>query len=249
MIDRHGPHRRDLPGEIEQAFLNHALALAQQLVRARARRRTLLRLCVSARRRARLARSPMPRGAGEHPRTSLPAIERQVMCVTCKIPLNVAQSPQANREREFIQGLIDRRPERSADQARAGRPVRPVGARAAEHARLRPDRLPRPARGRARAARHARAAAAPLAPPRARPSPAARSSPAARAPPTPRAWRPTWRASTDRASAFDWRYISRGALTPSRSRQRAIVRCAATDSANPQRFDALGLRAETRQSR
>ena len=41
------------------------------------------------------------------PHTSLPAIERQVMCVTCKIPLEVAESPQANREREFIQGLID----------------------------------------------------------------------------------------------------------------------------------------------
>jgi cytochrome c-type biogenesis protein CcmH len=41
------------------------------------------------------------------PRASLPAIERQVMCVTCKIPLQVAESPQANREREFIQGLID----------------------------------------------------------------------------------------------------------------------------------------------
>ena len=41
------------------------------------------------------------------PRTSLPVIERQVMCVTCKIPLEVAESPQANREREFIQGLID----------------------------------------------------------------------------------------------------------------------------------------------
>jgi cytochrome c-type biogenesis protein CcmH len=40
------------------------------------------------------------------PRTSLPAIERQVMCVSCKIPLNVAQSPQADRERAFIQGLI-----------------------------------------------------------------------------------------------------------------------------------------------
>jgi len=40
-------------------------------------------------------------------RTSLPVIERQVMCVTCKIPLNVAQSPQADRERAFIQGLID----------------------------------------------------------------------------------------------------------------------------------------------
>jgi cytochrome c-type biogenesis protein CcmH len=45
--------------------------------------------------------------AGARPRTSLPVIERQVMCVTCKIPLNVAQSPQADRERAFIQGLID----------------------------------------------------------------------------------------------------------------------------------------------
>jgi cytochrome c-type biogenesis protein CcmH/NrfF len=29
------------------------------------------------------------------------------MCVTCKIPLNVAQSQQADRERAFIQSLID----------------------------------------------------------------------------------------------------------------------------------------------
>jgi cytochrome c-type biogenesis protein CcmH len=41
------------------------------------------------------------------PHTSLPAIERQAMCVTCKIPLQVAQSPQANRERAFIQSLIN----------------------------------------------------------------------------------------------------------------------------------------------
>jgi cytochrome c-type biogenesis protein CcmH len=40
-------------------------------------------------------------------RPSLPTIERQVMCVTCKIQLNVAQSPQADRERAFIQSLID----------------------------------------------------------------------------------------------------------------------------------------------
>jgi cytochrome c-type biogenesis protein CcmH/NrfF len=46
-------------------------------------------------------------GATGPPRTSLPVIERQVMCVTCKIPLNVAQSPQADRERAFIQELID----------------------------------------------------------------------------------------------------------------------------------------------
>jgi cytochrome c-type biogenesis protein CcmH/NrfF len=46
-------------------------------------------------------------GVAAAPRTSLPVIERQVMCVTCKIPLNVAQSQQADRERAFIQGLID----------------------------------------------------------------------------------------------------------------------------------------------
>ncbi|HEY0515847.1 MAG TPA: cytochrome c-type biogenesis protein CcmH [Solirubrobacteraceae bacterium] len=39
-------------------------------------------------------------------KTSLTTIERQVMCVTCKIPLNVAESPQADRERAFIQRLI-----------------------------------------------------------------------------------------------------------------------------------------------
>lgn len=46
--------------------------------------------------------------AGAAPKTTLPTIERQVMCVTCKIPLNVAQSTQADRERAFIQSLIDR---------------------------------------------------------------------------------------------------------------------------------------------
>lgn len=50
-------------------------------------------------------------GAGstgsEATHTSLPVIERQVMCVTCKIPLDVAQSQQADRERAFIQSLID----------------------------------------------------------------------------------------------------------------------------------------------
>jgi cytochrome c-type biogenesis protein CcmH len=39
-------------------------------------------------------------------RPSLPVIEREVMCVTCKIPLNVAQSPQADRERAFINEQI-----------------------------------------------------------------------------------------------------------------------------------------------
>jgi cytochrome c-type biogenesis protein CcmH len=46
-------------------------------------------------------------GGAADTHTSLPVIERQVMCVTCKIPLNVAQSQQADRERAFIQSLID----------------------------------------------------------------------------------------------------------------------------------------------
>jgi len=49
----------------------------------------------------------VPAAAGaEAARVSLPVIERQVMCVTCKIPLNVAESPQADREREYIRSLI-----------------------------------------------------------------------------------------------------------------------------------------------
>jgi cytochrome c-type biogenesis protein CcmH len=55
-----------------------------------------------------LAAGACTAAASAAPRASLPTIERQVMCVTCKIPLNVAQSPQADRERAFIQSLIDR---------------------------------------------------------------------------------------------------------------------------------------------
>jgi cytochrome c-type biogenesis protein CcmH/NrfF len=55
-----------------------------------------------------LALSAAPGAAAAVPRTTLPAVEGQVMCVTCKISLTVAQSPQADRERDFIQRLIDR---------------------------------------------------------------------------------------------------------------------------------------------
>ncbi len=54
-----------------------------------------------------LLAGPLGASAGAlAPRTTLPVIERQVMCVTCKIPLNVAESPQADRERALIRGLI-----------------------------------------------------------------------------------------------------------------------------------------------
>ncbi len=40
------------------------------------------------------------------PKASLVDIEDEVMCVTCKIPLNIAESDQADRERALIRGMI-----------------------------------------------------------------------------------------------------------------------------------------------
>jgi cytochrome c-type biogenesis protein CcmH len=72
----------------------------------RASRRSLAMLGAAVAMGAILAPSASVASNGA-PAASLPTVERQVMCVTCKIPLNVAQSPQADRERAFIQGLID----------------------------------------------------------------------------------------------------------------------------------------------
>jgi cytochrome c-type biogenesis protein CcmH len=47
-----------------------------------------------------------PAFAAVQPRASLTDIENDVMCVSCKEPLAVAQSPQAYAERGFIRGLI-----------------------------------------------------------------------------------------------------------------------------------------------
>jgi cytochrome c-type biogenesis protein CcmH len=48
-----------------------------------------------------------PAAAVPKPRVSLLAIERQAMCVTCKVALDESQAPQADREREYILSLID----------------------------------------------------------------------------------------------------------------------------------------------
>jgi cytochrome c-type biogenesis protein CcmH/NrfF len=40
------------------------------------------------------------------PRTTLGDVEDEVMCPVCGTPLNVAESPQANRERAYIRTLI-----------------------------------------------------------------------------------------------------------------------------------------------
>jgi cytochrome c-type biogenesis protein CcmH len=47
-----------------------------------------------------------PAGATVKPRASLTDIENDVMCVVCNTPLAVSQSPEADRERAFINGLI-----------------------------------------------------------------------------------------------------------------------------------------------
>jgi cytochrome c-type biogenesis protein CcmH len=47
----------------------------------------------------------LPGAAVADPAT-LPDIEDEVMCVTCGVPLNTAQSPQAERQRELIRGLL-----------------------------------------------------------------------------------------------------------------------------------------------
>jgi len=50
-----------------------------------------------------------PAGAfAVQPRASLVDLENEVMCVACGVPLNIAESPQADRERDYIRGLIAR---------------------------------------------------------------------------------------------------------------------------------------------
>jgi cytochrome c-type biogenesis protein CcmH len=50
--------------------------------------------------------APAAATATPAPRASLTDIENDVMCVSCREPLAVAQSPQAYAERNYIRGLI-----------------------------------------------------------------------------------------------------------------------------------------------
>jgi cytochrome c-type biogenesis protein CcmH/NrfF len=50
--------------------------------------------------------APSAAYAGPPPRTSLPDIEDEVMCVECGTPLAVSDSPVANQERALIRKLI-----------------------------------------------------------------------------------------------------------------------------------------------
>jgi cytochrome c-type biogenesis protein CcmH len=50
--------------------------------------------------------APVADAATSHPRASLTDIENEVMCTLCHQSLAVAQSPQADAERNYIRGLI-----------------------------------------------------------------------------------------------------------------------------------------------
>jgi cytochrome c-type biogenesis protein CcmH/NrfF len=54
-----------------------------------------------------LALAAAPALAGVPTKTTLHVIEQQVMCVTCNIPLEVAESPAADDERAYIVSLIN----------------------------------------------------------------------------------------------------------------------------------------------
>ena len=48
-----------------------------------------------------------PAALAAEPKASLPDIEDEVMCVSCNVALNVAESPQAYRQREYIRSLVE----------------------------------------------------------------------------------------------------------------------------------------------
>jgi cytochrome c-type biogenesis protein CcmH len=55
-----------------------------------------------------IALAAAPLAAAAVQRTTLNDVENEVMCVVCGVPLNVAESPQADRERALIRRLIAR---------------------------------------------------------------------------------------------------------------------------------------------
>jgi len=72
--------------------------------RRRARRLAPLLLALAALLLA--APAAAPAASAIHPRTTLSAMEQQVMCVVCRTSLAVANGPQADAERQQIEQLI-----------------------------------------------------------------------------------------------------------------------------------------------
>ena len=52
--------------------------------------------------------APAPSAAASCPKASLADVEDEVMCPICGIPLGLAEAPQADRQRAFVQRLVDR---------------------------------------------------------------------------------------------------------------------------------------------
>jgi cytochrome c-type biogenesis protein CcmH len=78
---------------------------------ARRLRANAIRLARAAALVAAVAALAAPAGAtaADCPKTSLSAVEAEVMCPVCGTPLGLAtEAPQANRERALIQRLVDR---------------------------------------------------------------------------------------------------------------------------------------------
>ena len=73
---------------------------ALHLTRASALRLTLIALIAGC------ALAPAALATTQPPRASLTDIENDVMCTSCREPLAVAQSPQADSERAYIRGLL-----------------------------------------------------------------------------------------------------------------------------------------------
>ncbi len=44
--------------------------------------------------------------AAQAPRTTYADVERELMCVSCNVALNIAESPQATRQKELVRSLI-----------------------------------------------------------------------------------------------------------------------------------------------
>ena len=47
-----------------------------------------------------------PTALAATPRTSVTDVEDEVMCVACGVPLDIAESPQATQERQYIRKLV-----------------------------------------------------------------------------------------------------------------------------------------------
>lgn len=54
-----------------------------------------------------LVTGPLSVAGAVTPRTSVVAVEQDVMCVSCGVPLSIAESTQADDERGVIKGLVD----------------------------------------------------------------------------------------------------------------------------------------------